>query len=358
MGDLFPDHRYFPGGDGKPPKERPSWPDPEPGRGQNPLVDDVSRLNAEEVAGVFCVRTVDDVKAVLVRAHEEGKSVSCRGTRHSMGGQCIAPNGFVIDLMLLNSFSFNEATKTVTTQPGATWADLIKYLNQWGYSPRTMQSYSTFSVGGSLAVNAHGITTDHGGAESVIRFTLVKWDGSEVVCERGAPGESGELFGLALGGYGMFGIMVEVTLKVNENVHLYLETIQTDVAHFPGLYEEVLLDKNSDIEIKLARLNIITCEAIDLFVFKRDQRAGMRTMSKIGHYPREMGVQQQLLYKWIMPSFKAERYAYEASSGQAIDWSEENERNLLMYESAIPLARMYTLLYEVSDTFILQVSLP
>jgi FAD/FMN-containing dehydrogenase len=172
--EQFPDHRYFPGGHNGEPLKRPNWPDPEPRRGQNPLADDVSRLNAEEVAGVFCVRTVDDVKAVLARAREEGKSVSCRGTRHSMGGQSIAPGGFVIDLMLLNSFSFNEETKTVTTQPGATWADLIKYLNQWGYSPRTMQSYSTFSVGGSLAVNAHGITTDHCGAESVIRFTLVK----------------------------------------------------------------------------------------------------------------------------------------------------------------------------------------
>ena len=59
---------------------------------------------------------------------------------------------------------------------------LIRQLNPYGYSPRTMQSSSTVSVGGSLAVNAHGITTDHCGAESVICFTLIKWDGSEVGC--------------------------------------------------------------------------------------------------------------------------------------------------------------------------------
>jgi FAD/FMN-containing dehydrogenase len=37
---------------------------------------------------------------------------------------------------------------TVFTQPGATWGDLIEFLNPYGYSPKTMQSYCSFSVGG------------------------------------------------------------------------------------------------------------------------------------------------------------------------------------------------------------------
>jgi len=171
--------------------------------------------------------------------------------------------------MLMNHIEFDPETTKCVTQPGAMWADLIRELNPYGYSPRTMQSYSTFSIGGSLAVNAHGITTDHCGAESVIRFTLIKWDGTTVVCERGAPGEAGELFGLALGGYGMFGVMVEIELKVAANSHLFMEMMQTDVQNFPALYDEVLKDANNDVEIKLARLDIINMESIDFFVFKR-----------------------------------------------------------------------------------------
>lgn len=52
-------------------------------------------------------------------------------------------------------------------------------------------------------------------AESVQKFTLVKWDGSVIECSRDSREEENrELFGLCLGGYGLFGIIYDVTLKV------------------------------------------------------------------------------------------------------------------------------------------------
>ena len=318
------------------------------------MVDDVTRMNAAPVGRIFCVRTVDDIKEVLRLAREKGVPVSVRGTRHSMGGHTIAKGGYVIDCLKFNRWSFDSEKELVTTQPGALWADLIAGLNEWGYSPRTMQSYSTFSVGGSLAVNAHGITTDFCGAEGVVSFTLIKWDGTEVVCSRDAEGEAGELFSLALGGYGMFGVFAEITMLVNNNVHLSMDMIQMDTKDFTRYYQTALADPADDIEIKLARMDVTNLDNCQLFIFRRDGPAGMRTVSKLGSGPREMSVQQQLLYKWIMPSFKEVRSAVEQSSGKAVDWSDENERNLLMYESAVPLARMYSPLYRVDDTFVLQ----
>ena len=52
---------------------------------------------------------------------------------------------------------------------------------------------------------------------------------------------------------------------------------------------------------------------------------------------------------------KEARYAMERASGAAIDWGDENERNLLMFESAVPLARLYNIAFVVDDTFVLQV---
>ena len=60
-------------------------------------------------------------------AREHGKPVSMRGTRHTMGGQTIAPDGYVIDTLKLRKFSFDPETELLTTQPGALWADLIRY---------------------------------------------------------------------------------------------------------------------------------------------------------------------------------------------------------------------------------------
>lgn len=317
-------------------------------------MDDVTRMNAAPVQRVFCVREEADILRVLELARQDGVPVSVRGTRHSMGGHTIATNGFVIDCMKLNRHHFDPESCLLTTEPGALWADLITYLNDFGFSPRTMQSYSTFSVGGSLAVNAHGITTDFCGAESVLEFDLIKWDGSKVTCRRGVEGEAGELFSLALGGYGMFGVMSKIVLKVNANCHLSMDMIQCDAASFPRLYAHALEDNSGDIEIKLARMDVTNLDHIDLFIFRRDNLPGMRTISRLGVEPREMSVQQQMLYKWIMPSFKELRYALERATGAAIDWGDENERNLLMFESAAPLARLYNPLFLVDDTFVLQ----
>jgi len=44
----------------------------------------------------------------------------------------------------------------------------------------------------------------------------------------------------------------------------------------------------------------------------------------------------------------------EAVTGAALDWSDANERNLLMYESAQPLAELYSPILDIDDTFVLQ----
>lgn len=134
-------------------KERWDFPDPNlPGRSGFPEVDDVTRMNATPVERVFHVRCAADIQKVIGLARAEGRQVSVRGTQHSMGAQSIARAGFVLDCRRLRALSFDAETGIVTTGPGNTWADLITHLNQFGISPKTMQSYATFSVGGSLSV--------------------------------------------------------------------------------------------------------------------------------------------------------------------------------------------------------------
>ena len=66
------------------------WPDPNPEINQNVLmVDDVTQMNAKEVDRIFMVRTTEDVQHVLKLARINGKTVSMRGTKHSMGGHTI-----------------------------------------------------------------------------------------------------------------------------------------------------------------------------------------------------------------------------------------------------------------------------
>eukprot|EP00929_Paragymnodinium_shiwhaense_P054678 TRINITY_DN27413_c0_g1_i1.p1 TRINITY_DN27413_c0_g1~~TRINITY_DN27413_c0_g1_i1.p1 ORF type:complete len:1588 (+),score=423.13 TRINITY_DN27413_c0_g1_i1:99-4862(+) len=338
----------------KGPLEHACWPDPDPqvGSSENVLADDVSRLSATPVDRIFYIRCIDDVKRVLAYALQRGLHVSPRGTKHCMGGQAIARDGCIVDMSLMRKMSYDVDKQLVTTESGAVWADLIKYLNQFGMSPRTMQSYSTFSVGGCISANAHGITTDFSMSECVESFLLITWDGTEVICRRDAEGVPGELYRLAIGGFGLFGVIVEVTMRVNTNCHLFCECLQVGVQEFVDMYQSAQEDE--DVEIKLARLNIIDTDRIDFFVFRRAQRSDQRTVTVLTREPRVMSTTSRLMYKWLYPSLKEARYALEARTGVAIDWSGADERNLLMYESAEPLAMLYEPLWRVDDTFILQ----
>ena len=152
------------------------WPDPDPSPSNPILADDVTRMNAVAVGRVFFPRTTGDVRRIVALARQLRRPLSIRGTKHSMGGHTVFPEAFLLDMARMTAVAFDQPARQVTCGPGTKWCDLIKSLNRSGFSPRTMQSYSNFSVGGSVSVNAHGITTDFVCAESVVALDVVTWD--------------------------------------------------------------------------------------------------------------------------------------------------------------------------------------
>ena len=330
-----------------------AWPDPDPETQTNKImVDDVTQLNQAPVSGVFFPRTGDDVKHVLALARKERKPISMRGTKHSMGGHTIAENGFVIDTAKLDKITYDKDTKQAEVEPGVIWSDLVHHLNQYGMSPMSLQSYSSFSVGGSISVNAHGITSDYSLHQSIVKFTIIKWDGTEVVCKPDGDGESGDLFRLAIGGYGMFGVIIKVTLDVQPNARLRMDVIQTTSANLYPTYKRLI--NSSNVAVKLARIDVTNGEDCQLFVLTKDVNINAQIVSKLPLEPREMSTFNQLYYKWLLPSTTSLRYIIERSSYQALDWTDDNDLNLLIYESAEPLGKLYSPLFKQKDTFVLQ----
>jgi len=371
-----------------------SWPDPDPVINADTKctkINDVSRMSdfpdGTPVSRILFPRCEEDVKGILQAAHKSKKRIGIRGTKHSMGGHSVASQiGWEIDTKFLRHMIYDpkEDPNIVRCGPGCTWADLIKLLNPFGKSPRTMQSYCSFSVGGTLAVNAHGITTDFCLAESVleIRLARVTKTGNVQVIECRPSSEEkrksslgNELFALAIGGYGLFGVITEVVLKVQDNVHLELDSMQLpisiDSSKFVRIYDNcrgcggtVVTDDHENqeddgfslgkVEMKLARLNTVNLEKVSLYVFKKSSPSS--TVSELPSKPRELSVASRLLYKWALPQLKGIRYSQEESSGKAVDWSQDEAltRNQLLFESAMPLAKLYSPILKRDDTFVLQ----
>ncbi|CAF5113879.1 unnamed protein product, partial [Rotaria magnacalcarata] len=197
----------------------------------NIYLNDVSKLNETEIYSLFYPRTINDIEYLISKAKSQGKTISMRGQAHTMGGQTLPSRrnknkNYVCDLKYMNHVEYNEPTEEVSVEAGATWTQVIHTLNLYGRSPVIMQSYCTFSVAGTISVNAHGITSDDAMIESVISIEYIDMNGKRGECSRQ---KQSELFSLLVGGYGLFGIITRLRLKTVANVKTSLEYIRLQV---------------------------------------------------------------------------------------------------------------------------------
>ena len=237
--------------------------------------DDASRMNRTAVSEVWSIPADPalaelQLTALLQRAQAAGLPVSIAGARHSMGGHTIAPDGIVIDMLPFRRMEWNEATDLLWVQAGALWSDIIPYLDRRGRSVAVMQSNNSFSVGGSISVNCHGWQFGQPPIASTVEsLRLMRADGVVVRCSRT---ENPELFSLVLGGYGLFGVVLDVELRVipNERYRLHQSIVPVDEA-LPAFDE--LVQNRSDVAMVYARMSIVPdrlFQDVILNVFYRD----------------------------------------------------------------------------------------
>lgn len=203
------------------------------------VVDNVTTLYPVEVARIEVPLSAGDISA-FVRAWQ-GK-VAVGGGRYSMGGQVAIRSGLHLDMRQMKQLVWlRPAERVVRVQAGMRWRDLQDHLDLLELAVKTMQSYSNFTVGGSVSVNAHGRYVGHGPIGHTVRaLQLVLADGAVV---EASPTANAELFHAAIGGYGAIGVITEVELDLADNVRIerVVEDIPLEryVTHFK---ERVLQD--------------------------------------------------------------------------------------------------------------------
>ena len=221
-------------------------------------VDDASRMNAERVAESWRIPTAPkaaetQLAELLRRASEEGLKVSIAGSRHTMGGHTIYPDGIVIDMTPFRRMSLDAASELLTVQAGAKWSEVIPYLNRHDRSVGVMQSNNSFTVGGSLSCNCHGWQFGKPPIASTVEsFRLMLADGSIKRCSRA---ENAELFSLALGGYGLFGVILEAELRVVPNERYRLEQFVVPIAAATEAFD-LHVKSRDDVAMAYGRLGI------------------------------------------------------------------------------------------------------
>lgn len=183
------------------------------------IVNDVTGLNPIEVEQIIAPTRTEEIVAA-VKAHKG--PISIGGGRFSMGGQTATEKALQIDMRRFNKIlKIDAAAKVITVQAGARWRDIQEQIDKLDLSVKIMQTYSNFTVGGSLSVNVHGRYIGEGPlVRSVESFKIVLADGREVNASRT---ENPEIFFAAIGGYGAFGVITEARLQLEPNVKIRRE---------------------------------------------------------------------------------------------------------------------------------------
>jgi decaprenylphospho-beta-D-ribofuranose 2-oxidase len=177
---------------------------------------DATKINFANAADYRQPETTKELVDAVNYARENKKKISMSGARHSSNGQNLG------DIMHFDMTNYNKIiavdkiNNIVTVESGATWKQLQQVLGEDGLALKVMQDSNIFTVGGSIGTNIHGKDIRYGSfIESIDSFKLINSQGMEVNCSRS---ENYELFKNVVGGFGIFGIVTEVKLKVEKNI--------------------------------------------------------------------------------------------------------------------------------------------
>ena len=189
------------------------------------IVNDVhAQLNATRVRGVVAPRTVAELRRAILLAGAAGIPVSIAGGRHSMGGQQFGEGTLLVDTRALaRVVGFDPARGHITVQGGIQWPALLGALerlqrgrrHQWGIVQKQTGA-DRLTLAGALSCNAHGRGLAIGPiVQQVESFDLMDHAGTVRTCSRT---QHPDLFRLAIGGYGLFGVITQVTLRLQPRV--------------------------------------------------------------------------------------------------------------------------------------------
>ena len=136
------------------------------------------------------------------------------GNGRSYGDVCLNPNGHLIQTKQLDRFiHFNPSDGLLTCEAGILLQTIHKHLVPQGWMLPVTPGTQLITVGGAIANDVHGKNHHQWGTfgNHVQSFKLLRTDNQILTC---SLTENTELFHATIGGLGLTGILLEVTLQL------------------------------------------------------------------------------------------------------------------------------------------------
>lgn len=192
-----------------------------------------SQLNRTWVAQVRRPGSVEELRDVV----RSSKTICTAAGRHAMGGQQFASEATLLDMNgMTRVLGFDRERGIIEVEAGIQWPELIAATRESSWAIRQKQTGADrLSIGGALAANAHGrgltMKPFIGDVES---FTLIDAHGDVHECSRT---RNAELFAHAIGGYGLFGCIASVRLRLDRRRKVQRVVEEQDVESLMHAFE-------------------------------------------------------------------------------------------------------------------------
>jgi FAD/FMN-containing dehydrogenase len=158
--------------------------------------------------------TVDGVREVLQLARATGRSVVPRGTGNGYGDVALNGEQIVLDMTRMNRIlDWDPTSGRIRVEAGVTVGQLWKYTIEDGWWPHVVPGTMHPTLGGCAAANVHGKNNWLAGTigEHITDAQIMLPNGELVTC---TAGDMRDLFRGAIGGMGLLGVFVNLTLQM------------------------------------------------------------------------------------------------------------------------------------------------
>src|SRR5262245_19838087 len=200
-------------------------------------VTDQGRLYHGHALTISSPTDATQIRELVREATRHGWQISIAGKRHSQGGQTFGDSTVQIDMLRYHRIlHLDTLNRVITVQSGATWKMVQEAANAHHLAVRVMQNSNIFTVGGSISVNAHGPDPREGTILGTIRALRIL--GPDGVIREASRRDNPGLFRLAVGGYGLFGIILDADIELTGNAIYRRETALLDVATYPAWFAQ------------------------------------------------------------------------------------------------------------------------
>ena len=305
---------------------------PKPAPGSGILVNDVhGQLSSARVFAIEQPADLDGVRKAFELAKTEEKNLCFAGGRHSMGGQPFAEDGVLIDTRKFSRvIGFDIEQGQIEVEPGLMWPQLLAHLKSaqagrerpWTFAQKQAGA-DRMTIGGSLSANIHGRgLTQAPFIGDIVSFRLLNARGDLAQCSRT---ENPELFRLAIGGYGLFGFVASVTLRLVPREKLERVVEVRELAGLADAFRERIQDGFQFGDFQFS-VDDKSPDYLNRGVFSCS-RPVMGDLPMPERPARELGERDQVELLYLAHVNKADAFkryaAYALSTGGQLHWSDD-----------------------------------